>query len=116
MALRTMSPEIIACDELSQEYQENISRSLYSGIPVIATVHANASDLLQKEHIRRLLETKAFETVVFLHNRKNPGEVKRIVKAGELLEGNRSSADSYQRLDTGIYAGAKTEKSKIGVA
>lgn len=116
MALRAMSPEIIVCDELSPEDQKNINKALYCGIPVIASIHSSENELLQKKYILQLLNTGAFGNVIFLQGRGKPGQVKRIVKAGELLEGLGNSDDYCQQSFAGIDTGTKTEKQKIGAA
>ena len=116
MALRAMSPELIVCDELSPQDQRHIAQSMYCGIPVIASVHASEEDLLCKRFIRELLHEGAFETVVFLDDRSRPCQIKRIIKAGELLERHRDGTDHTQRPNAGLYADAKTQKQKNDAA
>lgn len=86
-ALRCMSPQYIICDEIGGEGDlEAVKSCLYSGVSVIAAIHcASPNELVRKPNGVKLLKTGAFESVVFLDSRKNAGEIKEIVKAGDLV-------------------------------
>lgn len=86
-ALRCMSPQYIICDELgTADDITAIESCVNSGVSVIAAMHAsNKNELINKPNARRLISTGAFESIVFLENRRNAGQVKEIIKAGELL-------------------------------
>jgi len=66
--LRTMSPGIIAMDEItSREDCAALSRAGWNGVSVIATTHAaSLDDLLKKDTFRHILETKLFHRAVCL--------------------------------------------------
>lgn len=68
MLIRTMTPEIIACDEIgSKEDVEAIHYALYSGVKGIFTMHGkNVEDLKKNKQIYELIENKEIEKVVFL--------------------------------------------------
>lgn len=86
-ALRTMSPEVIAMDELCSEKEiDAIELAANSGVKFIVTVHAaDYTEILNRNQIYRLLRTYSFENLVLL--KKNvPGEVEAIFDAKELLD------------------------------
>ncbi len=66
--IRTMSPEIIACDEIgSIEDVEAIRYALYSGVKGIFTMHGkNVDDVKNNKYIYELVEKGEIEKVVFL--------------------------------------------------
>ena len=68
MLLRTMSPEIIAVDELgTEEDYEAVEQAAYSGCKVIGTVHAgNIKDLQEKPMLKKWCEKELFERFVFI--------------------------------------------------
>ncbi len=67
-ALRSMSPEIIAFDEIGNaEDLLAVERALYSGAYIFTTAHLNSpEDLTKREIISPLLKRKAFVRVIFL--------------------------------------------------
>lgn len=81
MLLRSMSPEIIAVDEIgSLKDAEAIEEAINSGVKVIATVHGKDIDeVLNKPGIKRLMENRAFERIVILSRKKGPGTIENIL-------------------------------------
>lgn len=73
MLLRTMSPHVIAVDELgAKEEYDAVRRILYSGCKLIATIHANAAcDLLRTPFVKELIADKKVERFVEIHRDKN---------------------------------------------
>ncbi len=86
-ALRSMSPDVIVCDEIgSDDDVLAIEHSINCGVRVIATVHAaNSAELKRKNNIVRLISGNAFEKIVFLANRTNPGEIAAVMQAGDIF-------------------------------
>lgn len=85
-AVRSMSPDIILCDEIgaSEDYTA-IEQALNCGVTIIATVHAaNETELRSKRHIMKMLDAGAFENIVFLADKTNVGKTVKIIKSGEL--------------------------------
>lgn len=82
MLLRSMSPEIIAVDEIgSIEDAEAIEDAINSGVKIIATVHGRDFNEIQKRQgIKRLIENKAFERIIILSRRCGPGTIEEIIK------------------------------------
>ena len=68
MLIRTMAPEIIACDEIgSKEDVEAIHYALFSGVKGIFTMHGrNVDDIKNNKQIYELIENREIEKVVFL--------------------------------------------------
>lgn len=109
IALRTLSPEIIALDEVGDEIEiEKIRLAVNSGVKFILTVHASDySELLHRPQIGRLIETYSFNKLVMLKN--NPvGEIEGIYDTKELHDeiircrNNLDLYDYYGLEDVGI--------------
>lgn len=68
MLIRTMAPEIIACDEIgSRDDVEAIHYALYSGVKGIFTMHGkNIEDIKNNRQIYELIENREIQKVVFL--------------------------------------------------
>ena len=86
-ALRSMSPEIVVCDEIgSPDDAAAFAECQRSGVNVIATAHAgSAEELLRRRDLRWILRTGAIKTLVFLSDRQHVGQIRAVRKAGELL-------------------------------
>lgn len=79
-AVRTLSPDMIFCDEISTpEDSEAILRAFGCGVGFTATVHAeNYENLLRRSAIKPLLENGVFEYAVFLEGMGKIREIRRI--------------------------------------
>lgn len=68
MLIRTMTPEIIACDEIgSKEDVEAIHYALYSGVKGIFTMHGkNVEDIKNNKQIYELIENREIQKIIFL--------------------------------------------------
>ena len=68
MLIRTMAPEIIACDEIgSKEDVEAIHYALYSGVKGIFTMHGkNVEDIKNNKQIYELIENRVIQKIIFL--------------------------------------------------
>ena len=68
MLLRSMSPRIIAVDEMGGEQDVEVARKMvYAGVGLLGTVHAdNEEDLLSRSDIRELLKLGIIERLVIL--------------------------------------------------
>lgn len=80
IAIRSMSPQIIALDEIGDENDaDSIKCCLNAGVKIIATAHSDSfCELMQREHIAELINRGAFEKIVILS--PVPGEVKKIIE------------------------------------
>lgn len=105
-AIRTLSPEVILCDELGGERETAaVEEAVNAGVSLIVSVHAaSAGELLRRRQIRRLMETGAFGCVVLLDCAARPGKIKGIYKVGELLgQINRDSGNYGGVHSGGVY-------------
>lgn len=82
MLLRSMSPEIIAVDEIgSIDDAEAIENAINSGVIVIATAHGrDLEEIVKKPGIKSLIEQKSFERIVILSGKNGPGTIDTIIE------------------------------------
>lgn len=94
MALRTLSPEVIVCDELGGEAETRaVEESLNAGAVLIASIHAGSfGELLHRRQAVSLLETGAFRNAALLRGSAEPGKICEICGAGDLLDKIRGCA------------------------
>ena len=73
MLLRTMGPQWIAVDEITNEADcEALIKASNCGVKLLATAHASdCSDLRKREVYRKLMETNIFENIVILRMDKS---------------------------------------------
>lgn len=93
MALRTLSPKIIICDEIGTiEECKAIQNGLNSGVNFILSIHASAiTELINKPQFNQLKKSGINAVVVLLSD--EPCEIKQIFKAGDLNDENYSVSD-----------------------
>ncbi len=91
MLIRSMSPQIIAVDEIgSREDIEAIEYVINSGCKILATVHGNSiDDIKNKPVLRKLVEEKMFERYIVLNNEFKVGHIESVFDA----RGNRLYGD-----------------------
>ena len=76
LAVRTLSPELMVCDELSPMESEAVLQALHSGVPLVATVHAGSlAELLSRDWVCTLLKAGAFSQVALVQG----GKVEKVV-------------------------------------
>lgn len=75
IAVRTMSPEFLVCDEIaSNEDVAAISAAVGAGVNIIATAHAGSFDeLMHREQMRTLIDRRAFDVYLGLLSRDEAG-------------------------------------------
>lgn len=88
IALRTLSPDVIICDEIGGEEDiKAIGEGMNAGVNFIATIHAaSKKDLLARRQVREALLTGAFDKVALMCGRQTPGEIRKIYTAEELTD------------------------------
>ena len=86
-AIKTMSPQLIAMDELCFDSEiEAVRLGVNSGVKFIVTVHAaDYTEILSRQQIKKLLRTFSFEKLVLL-KKDMPGQVEGIYDTKELLD------------------------------
>jgi len=82
MAIRSLSPRVIICDEIGrQEDYSAIRECINAGVRVICSVHASSDeDLRRRPVIRELLGGGAFKIGVVLNRSRGPGTIKEIIR------------------------------------
>ena len=85
-ALRTLAPQTIICDEVGgMEDARAVLAAANAGVRIVASIHAQAPGLMWgRPQSRVLLETGAFQYVVFLESSRTPGVVKGIYDVASL--------------------------------
>lgn len=86
-ALRSLSPQIIICDEIGdKEDADAILSATNSGVRFIASIHAsNPKELKERLYAKDILNTNAFSAVAFLSTAVTPGRISRILSVGDVL-------------------------------
>lgn len=87
MAVRTLSPEYIICDEIGNVEEVNsILNGINSGIIFILSIHASTlKELRCKESYRILVEKGNFDKTVILYGSEYPCRIKEIYNSYEVL-------------------------------
>lgn len=79
-AIRTLSPHIIFCDEISTgDDAKAIMSGFGCGVNFVTTVHADSYEDLQRRSItKELVEAGVFDYIVILEGESMPGKIKEI--------------------------------------
>lgn len=112
MALRSLSPELIVCDELTGGDFGVLEDCVRCGVPLIASLHGDKEGFQRDKRIAGLLQMGVFQTLVFLQGRQQPGHVAAIMEVGELFESHRGRDVDAQWSADGHGAGGKAEKTR----
>ncbi len=80
MLLRSMSPTVIAVDEIgSDEDIKAIEKIANSGVKIICTVHSNnIEEIKQKNNIKNIIDNKIFERYIVLNRKDKICNIKNI--------------------------------------
>lgn len=103
IAVRTMSPDIIICDEIGNtEEAVQIFEGLNSGVRFLLSVHCDSlEELRNKKFIKMLLKSGGFNRVAILCGSYAPCKIERIVNSDAVLYEKHS--DSYAFGDRGLF-------------
>ncbi|MEE3333427.1 MAG: ATPase, T2SS/T4P/T4SS family [Ruminococcus sp.] len=84
-SVRCLSPDYIICDEIgTAEDSASVLNAVNSGVGVIASAHcADKQEVLAKPFLRETL--RFFDTIVFLGNRHNTGQITEAISYDELF-------------------------------
>lgn len=87
-AIKTMSPDIIAVDEVAEDSEiEAIRLGVNSGVKFIVTIHAcNYDELIFRPQIEALLNTYSFDKLILLNTGEYIGCVKAVYDTKELRD------------------------------
>jgi stage III sporulation protein AA len=80
MAIRSMSPEIIVCDEIGTYKDiESILMALNSGINLITTIHGfGVEDLYNRNVFKDIIDNQVFQRAVILSAKEGVGTIEYI--------------------------------------
>ena len=81
-AVRSMSPQVIICDELGDEEDcRAAAQGFNSGAAVIASIHASSIDELKRRpQMKALLRTGAFKTAAVLSSPDRPCKISELIQ------------------------------------
>ena len=81
LLLRTMSPEVIAVDEIGREEDViAIQEAFTGGVSILTTVHGrDLSSLKARPSIRKLVDSAVYQRFIILSKKKGIGTIDRIV-------------------------------------
>lgn len=85
-AVRTLSPQIIVCDEItSSDEIEKMAEGMYCGVKFIASIHLSTiKDIKYSPLFRKILNLGIFNYIVLLKNGTETGKIDRIIRTEEL--------------------------------
>ncbi len=80
MAIRSMSPEVIVCDEIGTSKDvDSIMMAYNCGVNLICSLHGDSiKDYTERVAFNSLISNNIFQVAVLLMNRQKPGEITEI--------------------------------------
>lgn len=80
MAIRSMSPEIIICDEIgTYKDMESVLMAMNSGVSIISTIHGyGVEDLYERAVFKQIVENKVFKKGIVLSKKMGAGTIESI--------------------------------------
>ncbi|MDT8716589.1 stage III sporulation protein AA [Clostridium sp. 19966] len=80
MAIRSMSPDVIICDEIgTSKDMESILSAMSCGVSIITTIHGDdIQDFLQRIVFKELIDNHVFKRAIVLSNRRGAGTLENI--------------------------------------
>lgn len=81
MLIRSMSPQIIATDEIgSRSDVDALYEALNAGIHLVTTIHGDGlEDILNRPYINEVVKNRVFERLVILSTRYGPGTIEEVI-------------------------------------
>ncbi len=88
LAIRTMSPQYIAIDEICENEEiESLINASNCGVKLIATIHASDfNELIKKPQMQKLTAINIFDKVAMLKSSDSPGNIDGIFEFEELKD------------------------------
>lgn len=82
LLLRSMSPNVIATDEIGDEKDiKAIHEAIKAGVKIISTVHGDGiEDILTKPKLRDVIKEKVFERLIIIDNTNGVGNIKDVLE------------------------------------
>lgn len=85
MAIRSLSPEVIICDEIGTMHEiEALSMAFNSGVKMILTVHGiDLEDVSRRKSLKELIDENILERIIVLSCKNGPGTLEKVYKVQE---------------------------------
>lgn len=85
MLIRSMSPAVVATDELGRaEDVCAVREALNAGVSIIATVHGrDINEVLQRPYVGELIQNKYFDRYIVLSDKPKVGTIEKIIDSKE---------------------------------
>lgn len=82
MAIRSLSPEVLICDEIGTEGDlEALNMAFNSGVNIIVTVHGyDIEDIYGRRVFKDLIDNCILERIILLSNRRGVGTIEKVYK------------------------------------
>ena len=82
MAIRSLSPEVLICDEIGTEGDlEALNMAFNSGVNIIVTVHGyDINDIYNRKIFKELIDNCVLERIILLSNRRGAGTIEKVYK------------------------------------
>ena len=82
MAIRSLSPEVLICDEIGTEGDlEALNMAFNSGVNIIITVHGyDINDIYNRKVFKELIDNCVLERIILLSNRRGAGTIEKVYK------------------------------------
>lgn len=82
MAIRSLSPEVLICDEIGTEGDlEALNMAFNSGVNIIVTVHGyDIDDIYSRRVFKDLIDNCILERIILLSSRKGAGTIEKVYK------------------------------------
>lgn len=107
MAIRTLSPDVIICDEISSNELDVILDAINSGISLIFSIHAkNYIELKQKLIYKKLIINNCIDSIVFLKNSSEPGVIDKVICLNEVnneIDVDNVNSDDKHNFNISLY-------------
>lgn len=80
MAIRSLSPEVLICDEIGTKGDlEALNMAFNSGVNIIVTVHGNdINDIYNRSLFKNLIDNCILDRIIILSNKKGAGTLEKI--------------------------------------
>jgi len=80
MAIRSLSPEVIICDEIGTNGDiEALNKAFNSGVNVIVTIHGDdIEDIYSRPILKNLFEMKIIDRIITLNNKRKVGNIDKV--------------------------------------
>ena len=85
MAIRSLSPDILICDEIGTDGDmEALNMAFNSGVNIIVSIHGySIEDIYRRRIFKDLLENSILDRIIVLSNKNGPGTIENAYLIGD---------------------------------